>query len=110
MNSEAYGYVVLVAILGMSIVFLFLWFLSGIMSAIKLIFGVREHPGTAGVTTTDEPARGLAKHDDQTWIIATVTAFLDAEERERASDPGPWIAGRPAHGDPWLTAPTRREL
>ena len=109
MDIDSYGYVVLVAGLGMAIVFLFLWFLSGLMSLIQVMFGGRER-------NLGDPESALAVHkpttrsarQERVWVIAAAAAFLEAERTDKKSVPGPWVSGRANHADPWLSAtPTR---
>ena len=103
MDISAYGYVIIAAVLGMAIVFLFLWFLSGLMSLIRRVFSEREPAGA--------PSGGAAIPEEaDRWLVAAAVAFLEAEERDRAPDPTPWVAGRAHHEDPWLSAPSRRQM
>ncbi len=111
MDIESYGYVVLVAGLGMTIVFLFLWFLSGLMSLIKILFGDRE--GSPQPQEQELVAPGEAPpvaYRGKNWVIAAAVAFLEAEQLDQSSDPGPWTSGRAHHEDPWLTAPSRGQM
>ncbi len=110
MDIDSYGYVVLVAGLGMAIVFLFLWFLSGLMSLITKLFGDRERNPQRREQESAAPngATPIA-YRGKNWVIAAAVAFLEAEHLDHSSDPGPWVSGRAHHEDPWLSAPSRRE-
>ncbi len=111
MDIESYGYVVLVAGLGMAIVFVFLWFLSGLMSLIKIVFG-GEDRGPLQQKQESVAPNGAppVAYRGKNWVIAAAVAFLEAEQLDQSSDPGPWTSGRAHHEDPWLTAPSRGEM
>ena len=111
MNTSAFIYVILVAALGMGIVFLFLWFLSGVMSLIKRVFGEREQlPRPVKNEALQTLGEAPIAYRGNNWLIAAVAAYLEAEQLDQSSDPGPWITGRAHHEDPWLSAPSRSEM
>lgn len=109
MDITAYSYVIVVAALGMGIVFVFLWMLSGLMTLIRRVFS--DGPGqTTRIESPSELDAGAPPlaYQGNNWIVASVVAYLEAEQLDQASDPGPWVSGRSHHEDPWMTA-TRRE-
>lgn len=111
MDINSYGYVILVAGLGMAIVFLFLWLLSGLMSLIKIVFGgegrvPRQQKQESVALNEAVPVAYRGKN----WVIAAAVAFLEAEALDQSSDPTPWTSGRAHHEDPWLTAPSRGQM
>jgi len=111
MDIDSYGYVILVAALGMGIVFVFLWFLSGLMSLIKRVFGDSDVPRK--VVDKIEPVLADAAplaYRGHNWLIAAAVAYLEAEQFDQSSDPAPWVSARAHHEDPWLVAPSRREM
>ena len=110
MNTEPYTYVILVALVGMAIVFVFLTILSLLMTAIRAAF--HERAGAPAPTAEESAKKGDAdevplQYQGNRWLIAAVAAYLDLEELDSRSDPAPWVAGRSLQTDPWLTAPRR---
>ena len=107
MDIGSYGYVLLVAALGMAIVFLFLWFLSGLMSLIKRLFDDGPARTRRKTEAQDTPLQSTpVAFRGNNWLVAAATAFLEAELLDQSSDPGPWVRNRPREG-PWLSAPRR---
>lgn len=108
-------YTVLVAIIGMLVVFAFLLLLSMLMIAIKRALGDREQDsatasdvsalrtkaGGGGRTAPEKPPGGKAGEafpgaGGQTgappWLLAAVVAFVFAEQEAHSAQP--WIKGR----------------
>ncbi len=80
---EEYVYSVFTTFLGMSIVFMFLGFLSWLMVFLKKFFSDKNDVQSTSVTeketTTTEVVEEEKKLD---WLIAAVAAYLSAEEEE----------------------------
>lgn len=91
MQVESYTYTVLAAAMGMAIVFLFLWFLSGVMTILRR--SMDRSPEAEAKPRTEEQTTA---RDDETseWIVAAVVAFLDAEARDAAPEAAPWVNTR----------------
>ena len=111
MNTQSYGYVILVALIGMGIVFVFLTILSLLMTAIQSVFrerdGAQATPLSAAPEDSESDELVPVQYRGNRWLIAAVAAYLDLEELDSRSDPSPWVSGRSVHTDPWLTAPRR---
>jgi Na+-transporting methylmalonyl-CoA/oxaloacetate decarboxylase gamma subunit len=106
-NVEAYSYVVVAALVGMGVVFLFLIVLSVLMVVIRFFFdrspadrvGPRRlfGKGEAGGVPSENAATGATGGADVTdahgvprWAVAGALAYLAAEEREYAPRSGGW--------------------
>jgi len=109
MNPEVFRYSILVAVLGMSIVFSALVLLSLMMVAIKGVFGERTTSG-AGARQRSEARVVQGNTPTQTgeterWLVAAAVAFLSEEALESHRSAEAW---RPAQGesiDPWVNLP-----
>ena len=102
MNIEHYAYVLVVAGIGMGIVFVFLSILSLLMSAIRMAFRERRNnsqPSPSGVPASTTPVVSGAPTG---WLVAAVAAYLQIEKSGRTPDPKPWVVGRTPQTDPWL--------
>ena len=93
MNTEAFGYAVLSALVGMAIVFLFLVVLSVIMVVLRKMLddpagdNARSDGGPVAHTERTEPS---AEDGLPPWVVAGVMAYLSAEEQHRAPHAGTW--------------------
>ena len=100
--GDGMAYTVLVAVVGMVIVFCFLLLLSLLMVATKRALGDREQDGatasdvsalrtkaggTASVVSEDKKEAGPPP-----WLFAAVAAFVFAEQEAHFAEP--WIRGR----------------
>ncbi len=106
MNVEAYSYSVLTAVLGMSIVFLFLGFLCVFMNFLKKVIDKPKSGKTAEPKAEDKAAPVAAPvppSDDNTWIIAAVAAYL--EEESTPVSAMAWIPSASEKQEPWVTIP-----
>jgi len=100
LEIQSFSYVILVAILGMGIVFVFLWFLSGLMTFLRSSLGrTRNEPGPSAAGAAG--SIGTAKSGVPGWIIAAVVAFTELESSEAAPVASPWVAPgrRPGQGE-----------
>ena len=81
MDIEAYSYSIFTAIIGMTVVFLFLWFLSFLMKSLKVLFKEKKAVSKAEIVREDER---IVMQDEKKvdWIAAAVSAYLTAEEEE----------------------------
>jgi Na+-transporting methylmalonyl-CoA/oxaloacetate decarboxylase gamma subunit len=124
-NTDSIGYILIVAVSGMVIVFIFLTFLSVLMPAIRRLLGdgeagnarvESEPPGSNGggprsskkdvspdTTKPEDSERGRPAPATPLWVYAAAAAFLQAEERGAASS-SVWVATRPGGYDPWIAA------
>lgn len=94
MNIEDFGYSLLSAVLGMVIVFTFLWFLSVMMSIIKRSFGEKPQRDASASAPAQEtrPARMDAESAiGSDWVIAAVAAFLMEEELDSRRSALSWV-------------------
>ncbi|MBA7687644.1 hypothetical protein ES703_96108 [subsurface metagenome] len=97
MNVESFSYSILATVLGMLVVFLFLSFLSFLMSALKAIFKAKKQQAVVAV-------KEEKKASEPDWLLAAVSAYMALEEEEAC----PFSAGaRQAkaadQNNPWLT-------
>jgi len=81
MDVEIYSYTVFTTLIGMTVVFLFLWFLSLLMSSLKVIFKEKKAYAEEEVILEDEKV-AVASEKRADWIVAAVSAYLTAEEKE----------------------------
>ena len=81
MDVEIYAYTVFTALIGMTVVFLFLWFLSFLMSFLKVIFKEKKVHAEQEVILEDEKVV-VESEKRSDWIVAAVSAYLTAEEEE----------------------------
>lgn len=94
MNIEVFGYSVLSAVLGMAIVFTFLWLLSVMMSVIKRSFGEKPQRDDSSSASAQEirpvrmEAHAAAESD---WVIAAVAAFLMEEALDSRRSALAWV-------------------
>jgi len=115
MNVESFSYTVITAILGMSVVFVFLWVLSLLMSGIKLAFGEKpQKNGSAGnaAITADirtGPRTGgstvLSETGVPGWVLAAVATYLIEEELESQRSAEAWAPRPIASTEPWVALP-----
>ncbi len=108
MKTEVLSYSVVVAILGMAVVFGFLWFLSVLMSTIKAMFGERpqrDDPERAESPST--PKRPATESVDGVpqWVLAAVAAYVIEEELDAQRSAEAWIPDPSAFPDAWTAAP-----
>ena len=104
MSIENYGYVILVAVIGMAIVFAFLAVLSLLMSVIRAVFGreprapeTPSNPSPAPETAAAEtfaPETAAAADKAPTWVLAAAVAFVELEKVRLRPDPLPWVCSR----------------
>lgn len=103
MNTDSISYVLIVAVTGMVIVFIFLAFLSVLMPLIRRVLGDQD-PGAGAaqgsVSERGESGRGAGGGDTPLWVYAAAAAFLQAEERGAASSTV-WVSTRSTGYDPW---------
>ena len=103
MNVEAYSYVVVAALVGMGVVFVFLIILSVLMVVIRFFFDgtAEERAAARRGPVRDEAAGdtsgGVGAGADVTdssgvprWAVAGALAYLTAEEREYAPRSSGW--------------------
>jgi Na+-transporting methylmalonyl-CoA/oxaloacetate decarboxylase gamma subunit len=108
-NVENFSYVLVVAALGMAVVFLFLWFLSGLMTLIRRMFGERTTSGKVERKAAGADAHGSTDGGAQSeWILAAAVAFLEAEAADAKADPSAWVSGRESGTNPWIAATERQ--
>ena len=81
MNVEVYSYSVFTTVIGMTVVFLFLWFLSLLMSSLKVLFKEKKAHEEEEVVLEDEKI-AVESEKRADWIVAAVSAYLTAEEEE----------------------------
>ena len=107
MNNELFGYSVVSALFGMVVVFLFLWVLSVLMSAIKLI--LKDRPKREVSPPIEVPKGTVATDGDDTdWIVAATAAFLLEEELEAQRSAQAWVPRTDA-GGAWAVFPRFEE-
>ncbi len=100
MSSGTMAYVVLVAVVGMLVVFGFLLLLSFLMTVIKRIMGDREQRGAPAAdlptlrTKPGPSTSGARSGGVPAWVVAAVAAFVSEENESRTATP--WIEGRRA--------------
>ncbi len=100
MSPEAPSTLV-VAVLGMGVVFVFLVFLSAMMAALTAAFG----RGNTSQDAREEPAPEPAGAGGLGWIAAATAAYLAAERDAEQTVAGmPPAAGMPAAGMPSAAA------
>ncbi len=109
------SYAVLVAIAGIAIVFVFLAFLSVLMTVITRVLGDRPETGREGGREDAEKGSGKGPKKQPSaggglpqWALAAAAAFLDAEERGSASSSA-WVSTRTTMQDPWIAGRTGGE-
>ena len=99
--GDGMAYTVLVAVVGMVIVFCFLLLLSLLMVATKRALGDRQQEGATGsdVSVLRSKAGGTASVVSEgkeagppPWLFAAVAAFVFAEQEAHFAEP--WIRGR----------------
>jgi len=111
MNVETFSYTVITAILGMSVVFVFLWVLSLLMSGIKLAFGEKpQKNGAVGSTIVGADARTSgstlpSKAGVPGWVLAAVATYLIEEELESQRSAEAWAPRPIASTEPWVALP-----
>ena len=88
MNIEAYSYTVLSAILGISIVFAFLGFLSVFMVLIKRLFDDKPVKTDISIAPVSSGKAESPASDDTDWITAAVAAYLEEEDSQDQLLPG----------------------
>lgn len=97
MTTETFAFSILAAVLGMSVVFLFLGILSFLMYAIKALFG------EAGSRADADEACGRSGGDD--WVIAAAAAFVLEEELSLKRTAAAWVPKAVRGDDPWHNLP-----
>jgi len=107
MNPEVFRYSILVAVLGMSIVFTALILLSLMMVAIKSAFGERQAAGSAPrsearVVQGNSPTQ---TGKDMRWLVAAAVAFLSEEALESHRSAEAWHPAQGESTDPWVNQP-----
>ena len=110
MNPETMNYTLVVAVVGLVIVFVFLAFLSVLMTVITRILGDRPK------TPEDHPAETDGEKESKTggtpgaalWVYAAAAAYLDLEDRGSASSRA-WVATRNEGTDAWIAGRTGGE-
>jgi sodium pump decarboxylase gamma subunit len=117
MSQEAYMYTVMTAVVGISIVFVFLTFLSILMSGIKSLFGekpVRESEGKAAMAEAEtvdtaaaarEETIARSKGSGADWVQAAAVVFLMEEAMEARRSAAAWKPSPEEKSDPWVTMP-----
>ena len=91
MNTESFGYAVISALVGMTIVFIFLVVLSVIMVVLRRVLDpTKEDFPARGEGDAIERAASSTDGDPPPWVIAGVMAYLSVEERNRAPHAGVW--------------------
>jgi Na+-transporting methylmalonyl-CoA/oxaloacetate decarboxylase gamma subunit len=104
------SYTLIVAVVGMAIVFVFLAVLSVLMTVTTRIRGDRPK------TPEDEPAEADKRsrpgsggaHGTPLWVYAAAAAYLDLENRGSASSKA-WVATRSEGTDAWTAGRTGGE-
>jgi Na+-transporting methylmalonyl-CoA/oxaloacetate decarboxylase gamma subunit len=109
-NPETIRYALIVAVVGMAIVFIFLAFLSVLMAVITRILGDRpvppeEQPAEGG---QKPKSAGNAPQGTPVWVYAAAAAYLDLEDRGSASSKA-WVATRSHGTDAWIAGRTGGE-
>jgi hypothetical protein len=94
-DIEVYSYTILAAILGMLVVFGFLWFLSILMSVLVKVFADKK-PEVKTVFAVS--VKGTASD----WVFAAAAAFLSEEELECSVSAESWGPGNSEKSDPWV--------
>ncbi|MCD6122301.1 MAG: OadG family protein [Spirochaetales bacterium] len=102
MNVEIYSYSVFTTVIGMAVVFLFLWFLSLLMSFLKILFKEKKKGMEQEAVLEDE--RVIVESEKRVdWIVAAVSAYLTAEEEELYPHSAKsWKPVSNERFDPWL--------
>jgi sodium pump decarboxylase gamma subunit len=96
---EHYGYVILVAVIGMAIVFAFLAILSLLMSAIRAVFGREHRPAEAPSNASPVPETAAVIETAPTWLLAAAVALIELEKARPRPDPLPWVSDRGRRAD-----------
>lgn len=109
MDIESFSYVVVAALIGMCVVFIFLWALSVLMRCIKSVFGERNQ-STGGEHTVRSSSKDkrVAAFDSQSsgipiWVSAAVAVFV-LEDEYRCSAQS-WIPRPEEANVPWILFP-----
>lgn len=104
MNSEMYVYVVVVALIGMTTVFVGLSLLSLMMILLRRLFRVASVVPSprpkAPAPVASEGAPG-----DRRWVYAAVAAFLEEEWTRRGVSASRWRPAADERSDPWIGQP-----
>lgn len=107
-NQELFSYAVMTSIMGMTVVFGFLTFLSIFMVVIKRLFD-RNNSKPADTVSSDEkpPAENNSgsgsRAESEDWIIAAVSAFIADEDQPRSAMS--WLPSADDKFDPWVSTP-----
>ena len=99
MSIEHYGYVILVAVIGMAIVFAFLAILSLLMSAIRAVVGRERPPAETPNNTSPVPETPAVIETAPTWLLAAAAALVELENARQRPDPLPWVSDRGRRAD-----------
>ncbi|MBU8914147.1 MAG: OadG family protein [Spirochaetales bacterium] len=101
MSIESFGFVLVVALFGMLIVFGLLALLSVLMSALRGVDRVMPTRSGDGKPPAKRDAQRAAGTGTQDWVIAAAFAYMLLEEEDARPKASPWTAGRSFRGDPW---------
>ena len=112
MNIEAYSYTVLSSFLGITIVFVFLAFLSVFMVLIKKLFDDKSTEteiavAAAAAVSSGKGSEVLNEADETGWITAAVAVYLEEEDSPRSALS--WVPGEKEKSDPWVVTPRVRK-
>jgi Na+-transporting methylmalonyl-CoA/oxaloacetate decarboxylase gamma subunit len=108
MDTQAFTFILIVALFGMAIVFTQLIILSGLMRLIRGAdqFLVRRtglpKRGDTGAIRAKPRKSGPGETGSLDWTVSAAVAYLDLEERESATEASGWTRGRAGTEDPWL--------
>jgi Na+-transporting methylmalonyl-CoA/oxaloacetate decarboxylase gamma subunit len=102
MNPEMYAYTLVVALIGMTTVFVGLTLLSLMMVLLRRMFGTE-----ARQNSTPTPIDGSTLRDtaDTRWVLAAAAAFLDAEENQSNRTAADWKPGSTESNGQWSIQP-----
>lgn len=103
MNPEMYVYTLVVALIGMTTVFVGLSLLSLMMMLLRRMFQAEAR----GMGTAPTPIEGstLRGESDRRWVLAAAAAFLAAEEEESSRTAADWKPRPTQSGDQWSIQP-----
>ncbi|HUX20366.1 MAG TPA: OadG family transporter subunit [Spirochaetia bacterium] len=100
MNPEMFVYTLVVALIGMTTVFVGLTLLSLMMLLLRRIFG-----SEVGARPTPTPIKGsvVQNGSDHRWVIAAAAVFLEEETAEGNRSAAGWTPEPIGAGGEWYT-------
>lgn len=104
MNSEAYLFSVVVALIGMTTVFVGLTLLSLMMMLLRRFFRAEGRAVGGPVPSPIEMGIRPASPDTR-WVVAAVAAYLSDEARDSGRSAAEWCPSPGLAQDPWVNQP-----